>query len=141
MRSKKIPDRIFRLIKKNIPFSCVDTILIRDNEFFLVKRQIPPYKNKWCLPGGIIKKGQKIAERIVQVGIEELGIKFQVIKPLGVYEKIYKDRHDISYCFVVKSRDCNIVLNFQASEGKFFKKIPKNTALFHVKMLIDAGFK
>jgi len=140
LNSKKIPENLFQKIKKNVPLSCVDAILIKNGEFFLVKRKITPYKNKWCLPGGIIKRGQKITERLEKLGKEELGVKFEIVKALGVYEKLYKDRHDISYCFIVKSLDEDIRLDFQASHGKFFKNIPHNTAYFHVTMLRDAGF-
>ena len=84
---KNIPENLFKKIKENVPLSCVDFILIKNNEFFLVKRDIPPYKGKWCLPGGIIKRSQKIDDRLKQVGREELGIKIRVVKPLGFYEK------------------------------------------------------
>ena len=140
MRSK-IPEDLFQQIKNKIPFSCVDAILVNKNkEFFLVKRSISPYKNKWCLPGGIIKRGQKIRQKLAETAKDELGIKFHKVKELGFYEKIYKERHDISHCFIVTSKNKSIKLNFQASEGRFFKKIPKNTASFHAKMLREAGF-
>ena len=141
MRSK-IPEELFRQIKKNVPLSCVDAILVNKNkEFFLVKRNILPYKNKWCLPGGIIKRGQKIRQKLDETAKYELGIKFDKVKELGFYEKIYKSRHDISHCFIVTSKNKSVNLNFQASEGRFFKKIPKNTAIFHAKMLREAGFR
>ena len=137
----KIPEGLFQKIKKNIPLSCVDAILVNNKkEFFLVKRVIPPYKNKWCLPGGIIKRGQKIHQKLAETAKNELGIKFHKVKALGFYEKIYKERHDISHCFIVSSKNKSITLNFQASAGKFFKKIPKNTAKFHAEMLREAGF-
>jgi len=141
MNNKKIPERAFNEIKKLVPLSCVDAILVRNTEFLLVKRQISPYKNKWCLPGGIIKRGQTIIQRLNQVGKEELGVKFRIIKPLGFYEKIYAKRHDITHCFIVEAKGNGIFLNFQASDARFFKKIPKNVASFHAKMLRDAGFK
>jgi len=140
MRKRRIPENLFEQIKKEFPFSCVDAILIRDNQFLLVKRKIPPYKNKWSLPGGIIKRGQKIKQKLMEVGREELGVKFVVIKELGTYEKIYNNRHDISRCFLVKTKSKNIKLNFQASDWKFFNKIPKNTGTFHVMMLKEANF-
>jgi len=138
----KIPEGLFQQIKQNVPLSCVDAILVNKNkEFFLVKRKIPPYKNKWCLPGGIIKRNQTFHQKLAETGKEELGIKFSNVKKLGFYEKIYKTRHDITHCFIVTSENNSIALNFQASQGKFFKKIPKNTASFHAKMLKDAGFR
>ena len=140
MKSHKISEELFQKIKQNIPLSCVDIILIKNDQFLLVKRAITPYKNKWCLPGGIIKKNQKIVERLNNVAKCELGVKVKIIKALGFYEKIYKDRHDISHCYVVTTDDKNFTLDSQANEFRFFKHIPDNTALFHVKMLKDAGF-
>ena len=140
MKSHKISEELFQKIKQNTPLSCVDIILIKNDQFLLVKRVIPPYKNKWCLPGGIIKKNQKIVERLNNVAKYELGIKVKIMKVLGFYEKIYKDRHDISHCYVVTTDDKNFTLDFQANEFRFFKHIPDNIALFHVKMLKDAGF-
>jgi 8-oxo-dGTP diphosphatase len=138
--SGKIPEKLFQKIKQNIPLSCVDIIVVKNNEFLLVKRSIPPYKNKWCLPGGIIKRNQKIIQRLHQVGNEELGIKVNIIKSLGVYEKIYRDRHDISHCYLATSLNPDVKLDFQAKNAKFFTKIPHNTANFHMLMLKDAGF-
>jgi hypothetical protein len=69
-----------------------------------------------------------------------LGIKIHNVKPLGFYEKMYRDRHDITHCFIVKSFD-EIKLDHQASKKEFFKKIPKNTAPFHEKMLRDVEFR
>jgi len=140
MKSHEIPEDLFQKIKRSIPLSCVDLILIKNDQFLLVKRTIHPYKNKWCLPGGIIKKNQTIVGRLNSVAKNELGIKIKILNVLGFYEKIYKDRHDISHCYIVTSDNKNFTLNFQADDCRFFKHIPDNTALFHVKMLKDAGF-
>ncbi len=139
----KIPQKLFEEIKKNIPLSCVDIILVnKDHEFLLVKRNIPPYKNKWCLPGGIVKKNQKIVDKLNEIAKNELGINVKIVRSIGFYEKMYSSRHDISHCFVVTSKNSkNIKLDFQAERMKFFKKIPKNAALFHTRMLVNAGFK
>ncbi len=142
MKSRSIPKKTFQLIKNNIPFSCVDLILVNEkNEFLLVKRKIEPYKNKWCLPGGIVKKGQKLENKLQEVAKKELGVKANDIRPLGFYEKIYSKRHDISHCYVCKTKHNAITLDFQASSARFFKQIPSNTANFHVIMLNDAGFQ
>jgi ADP-ribose pyrophosphatase YjhB (NUDIX family) len=139
---KKIPESIFVKIKNNIPLSCVDIILKNDkNEFLLVKRSIEPYKNRWCLPGGIVKRGEKLENKIKEIAKKELGITLQSWKPIGFYEKIYSSRHDISHCYTVTSKNKEIKLDFQAKDARFFSKIPKNTAKFHIKMLEDVGFR
>ena len=140
--NSKIPEKTFQLIKRNVPLSCVDLILCNNkNEFLLVKRKISPYKNKWCLPGGIIKRNQKLKHRLAQVAKAELGVTLSKVKPLGFYEKMYQSRHDISHCFTARSDTRRIKLDFQASEARFFKRIPHNTATFHIIMLNDAGFR
>jgi len=140
--AKKIPESVFLKIKNNIPLSCVDIIVSNNKkEFLLVKRSIEPYKGKWCLPGGIIKRGQKIEEKIKEIAKNELGIKIESWKPIGFYEKIYSTRHDISHCFIVTTKDEKISLDFQAKEARFFSSMPKNAAKFHITMLKDAGFQ
>ena len=40
-------------------------ILKKGNKILLTKRNIAPYKNYWCLPGGHIEWGEK-AERAIK---------------------------------------------------------------------------
>ncbi|MDE2588479.1 MAG: NUDIX hydrolase [Patescibacteria group bacterium] len=131
---------LFSKFQNFFPFSCVDLILIKNNQFLLVRRTIPPYENRLCLPGGIVRKDEKMSSAIKRIGKDELGVKVKIIKSVGFYEKIYKNRHDITHCFVVKIEKGSLKLDHQAREMMFFNKIPRETAGFFKIMLQDAGF-
>jgi len=137
---KNIDDNIFLKFKKLFPFSCIDIILIEKNRFLLVRRAIPPYKNRLCLPGGIVKKNERLEQAVSRIAKTELGINVEIVKPVGFYEKIYRNRHDITHCYIVKKISKQIQLDNQASEFGMYKTIPKETAGFFKIMLNDAGF-
>lgn len=131
---------LFKKFQSHFPFCCIDLILVKEKKFLLVKRTISPYKNKLCLPGGIIRKGEKLNSAIKRIGVDEIGVYLEAIRPIGFYEKIYHDRHDITHCFLVRIKKGTVKLNYQAEHAKFYSKIPKSTASFFKEMLKDAGF-
>ena len=135
-----VPERYFKIFRKSFPFSCVGIIIINEkDEFLLVRRSIFPYKGKWCLPGGIIRYGEQIEKAVHRVAKNELGIEIQLIKKIGFFEKIFHNRHDISHCFLATLNSQSINLDSQASDAKFFSKIPQQTSLFHKKMIKASG--
>lgn len=140
-RMKYASKLLFSKFQNFFPFSCIDLILVKDDKFLLVRRIIPPYKNRLCLPGGIIRRGEKLSSAIRRISNNELGIQVQIIKPVGFYEKIYKNRHDITHCFVVKTVKGSLKLDKQASEMMFSNKIPREVPDFFKAMLRDAGFR
>ena len=131
-----MPAEHFNNFRKLFPFSCIDLIVLNEeNKFLLVRRNIPPYKGKWCLPGGIIRYGEKMSNAIHRVAQNELGIKVELMREVGFFEKIFQGRHDISHCFLVKPKSQIIKLDFQATGATFFSQVPKQIALFHKKMI------
>lgn len=131
-------ERIFESFRYHFPFSCVDLIVIKGHKFVLVKRTIPPYKGKWCLPGGIIRRGENMKAAVERIAKSELGIKVKIIRSIGFYEKIFQSRHDISHCFLCKYVSGTLKTDFQSDEVRFFNIPPSNLALFHFRMLKDA---
>lgn len=137
---KFVSEKDFQVCKRSFPFCCVDLIILNSkSEFLLVKRSIPPYKNKWCLPGGIVHFGEKLDKAIHRIITNELGIKIKVIREIGFFEKIYSGRHDISHCYLAISSDADLKLDFQASDAKFFSKIPSQLGSFYLPMLQKAN--
>jgi ADP-ribose pyrophosphatase YjhB (NUDIX family) len=136
---KMAPLRLYKEFGKYFPFSTVD-VIIRDYDgsFILTKRIISPYVNKWHLPGGLIRKGEKLQDAVKRSVRKELGLEIRIEKFLGTYENPISTRHDISHVFVVSIVNGKIKNDFQSKEVKFFKKTPKNTISYHVKILQDA---
>lgn len=105
----------------------------------LVRRNILPYKGKWCLPGGIVRYGERMENAVHRIVKTELGVDVKLIKQIGSFEKIYPSRHDISNCFLARLKSKLIQLDFQATDAQFFSRIPKHMAPFHKEMIRKSG--
>ena len=131
------PQKIYDQFGKYFPFSTVDVIIFEQDHFVLIKRKIMPYKGLWHLPGGIVRKNEKIkdtAKRVVKI---ELNLDIELEKFLGVYENPIRTRHDITHCFIATIKN-KIDNNFENKSISFFKKIPHNTIPYHKHVIKDA---
>jgi len=120
------------------PYSTVDVVIRNSDSFILTKRIIPPYKNKWNLPGGVVFKTEKLVAAAKRVAKEELGLTVKIERFLGVYENPVLSRHDISHVFIASILKGKIVRDFQSSEAKFFKNAPQNMVPYQEKIVRDA---
>ncbi|HEC93080.1 MAG TPA: NUDIX hydrolase, partial [Candidatus Atribacteria bacterium] len=59
------------------PIVTCGAIIERDKKILLTKRNIAPYKNYWCIPGGHIEKGEKAKEAVIREVKEETGLDFE----------------------------------------------------------------
>ncbi|MFZ1075863.1 MAG: NUDIX hydrolase [Nitrosotalea sp.] len=136
---KIAPLKVYKEFGRYFPFSTVDVIIRNsDGSFILTKRIIPPYVNKWHLPGGLIRKGEKLSDAAKRAVKKELNLEIKIEKFLGTYENPISTRHDISHVFIASVVKGEIRNDFQSKGIKFFKKPPKNTILYHIRILQDA---
>jgi 8-oxo-dGTP diphosphatase len=136
----KIPSNIFKQIERYIPFSSVDIVILKDEKIILAKRNIPPYRGYWSLPGSIILKNEKMVDTVNRSSKEELGIEVVNCTFIGTYETFTKYRHYIAHLFVAKYKSGKIKLDFQSSRGMLVdpKSIPDNTVPIQKLMIKDA---
>ncbi|MGI0087284.1 MAG: NUDIX hydrolase [Nitrosotalea sp.] len=135
---KKAPRKLFGRFSSFFPYSTVDVVIRNGDSFLLAKRTIPPYKNKWNLPGGVVFKTEKLTDAAKRVAKEELGITITIERFLGVYENPILSRHDISHVFIAAILGGKITRDFQSSKVKFFKNAPKNMVPYQKKIVCDA---
>ena len=55
---------------------------------------------------------------------KKTGLDVDIIKFVGVYNRIFPDRHGISIVYLCGCSDDNVILNDEHSDFKFFKDIP-----------------
>ena len=77
--------------------------MIQDGEkYLLIKRAANPDKGMWSVPGGLVEVGERIEEAAVREAIEETCLDVELIKRLGVVDKIeYDDKGEVYYHFVI----------------------------------------
>lgn len=115
---------------KEVRPTAVDVVVIHNDKILLVKREKPPFKNKWVLPGGFVEINEDVKQAAIREMKEETGIDIELIGIIGVYSKPERDeRHTISIGFLAFPKgDVSIVAQKgEIKEAKWFdlSKIPK----------------
>jgi colanic acid biosynthesis protein WcaH len=90
----RLDDKRFLEVIDAAPLVAVDLIIKNaDGEVLLGKRRNCPAKGFWFVPGGRIRKNERISEAIARVSRSESGIVVQSEEAslLGVFEHLYPD--------------------------------------------------
>jgi 8-oxo-dGTP diphosphatase len=85
---------ILKDVIKNLSIDCV--IFGFENqclEVLLIKRAIYPYKGRWALPGGFIKKEEHIEEAAQRILEVTTGVKNIYLEEVGVFDKTNRYPH------------------------------------------------
>mgnify|MGYP001563287084 CR=1 FL=1 len=130
MKKKSLPKKEFDKIYSKVPRAGIDLIIVKNKKILLTKRSISPFNGLWHAPGGGVFHREKVRDTIDRIAKTELGIKVKPQKLLGYLEilKDGPDRHTILLefkCKIVGRKEPKALE--QASEYKFFNKIPKKT--------------
>jgi 8-oxo-dGTP diphosphatase len=81
-----MPEELYKKVFKFIPRFTVDVIIKKGSSILLTKRDIPPFRGYWHLPGGTIRYGERIKEAVKRVAKEETGLKVKIKKLIGIYD-------------------------------------------------------
>jgi 8-oxo-dGTP diphosphatase len=78
-------------------------VMIQDGEkYLLIKRAANPDKGLWSVPGGLVEVGERIEDAAVREALEETCLDVELVKRLGVVDKIeYDDKGEVYYHFVI----------------------------------------
>ena len=116
-------------------------IIIKENKVLLTKRNIKPYKDYWCLPGGHMEGGETAKEAVRREVKEELGLDFRPIF-FKYYDEIIPKIKWHALVLVFKGK-INGNINLDENEVKEFRWFDKNEikkiplAFENIKILKD----
>lgn len=136
---------IKRILNKLGVRSTVAGIILKNNKVLLTKRSnLLPEGNKWCLPGGHIKRGEKAEPALKREIKEETELNIKNQKFLFYHDEIIP-RLKISNIVLVFSVGVsgNLKSNWEVSETKWFnkKEIEKLDLAFTHKEILRRFFK
>jgi len=92
MRPRYLDRDEFALVVRNAPLVSIDVIIRDPRRSVLVGlRTNEPAKGKWFVPGGVIRKYERLADAFARIVKDEIGINASIIdaKFIGVYEHLY----------------------------------------------------
>ena len=136
-----IPQFLYNQIIKHLPITSVEAIIKKDTTLLFLKRNNHPAKDEWWFPGGRIRKGETHQEALFREIKEETGLTIDIIRFVGVYTRIFAERHDITLAFLCKCHTNKVILNDEHSKYKFLDNPPKNIHPFLLKTIQDSKWK
>jgi 8-oxo-dGTP diphosphatase len=75
------------------PLVAVGAVVFKKNKVLLVKRDNPPGKGLWAIPGGRVRLGETLQEAAEREIREETGVVIQAKDPVYVFDVIERDTH------------------------------------------------
>lgn len=141
---KRLPRKEFVYIYSKVPRLCVDIIVKNDEGVVLSKRDIPPAKGMWHIPGGTVLFGETHSQAVKRIAEKELGLNVEVVSPIGIieYSNKYSYGQSTAIVYMVAVLGGKLRGSKEGKEVGFFKEIPKNTIPEQEEFLIDKlGFK
>jgi 8-oxo-dGTP diphosphatase len=81
-----------------------DTIIEKDKQIILIKRNNPPFQGRWAIPGGLLKGNETVEQCSLREALEETGFELELTGIVGVFSKPGRDPRGrtVSVCFSAK---------------------------------------
>ncbi len=136
---KEFFKRLWFCLKYRTPAVTVDVVIKRrDGAWVMIKRNFPPFKGYWALPGGFVEVGESVEHAAIRESKEETGLEVKLLKLVGVYSSPARDprRHTISVAFLAKPIKGKLKSS-EEGEVRWFKRFPEKIAFDHEKILRD----
>lgn len=141
-----IPDDEWATIVRNVPVVSVDLVVLTDDGVVLARRTNEPAKGEWFVPGGRVKKGERLREAVHRVAREELGVEVEVVESLGAYDHRYEasdvarsgGKHYVANGFVVRVVGGSLGLDEQHDAVEVFLD-PPDSLHPYVEAYLDAA--
>lgn len=95
MGPERIPREDFLHVVRHAPLVSVDLIVENpDGEVLLGLRENEPARGTWFVPGGVVRKGERLAAAVARVMRDELGVRIDPggadgVAFLGAFEHLY----------------------------------------------------
>lgn len=134
-----IPHSTYKTFVENMPIVGLEAVVLCGEKVLLLRRNNPPAQGEWWFPGGRLRKGESFEDALRREVKEETGLNVKPIKFVGVYNRVFPERHDVALVFLCKIQDkvFDIKLNDEHSEFKFFVKLPNEINPFIIEVIED----
>ncbi len=125
---KWIPGKEYKKIFRQVPRVTADLVILNNKEEVLLsKRDIPPHVGSWHLPGGMVRRGERVAQAAHRIARAETGLKIKLESCAGLFDspKRVPGIHDITLVFRARAVGGKLRGSWQGKELKFFRGLPK----------------
>jgi 8-oxo-dGTP diphosphatase len=125
------------------PLLTVDCVLFdKTGRVLLIRRQNPPFKGQYALPGGFVDVGETVEDACRREMLEETSVKVGRLTLVGVYSDPKRDPrgHTCSVVFLARSWRGKVIAGDDAADAEWVKGWRRAQVAFdHSRILADAA--
>jgi 8-oxo-dGTP diphosphatase len=121
------------------PSLAADALILFGEGIVLIRRENPPCRGSYALPGGFVEVGETVEEAVRREAKEETGLDITLLKLVGVYSEPDRDPrgHVVSVCYLAWGRG-EISAGSDASAAEVFgPEVLPPLAFDHASMVRD----
>jgi len=107
------------------PFLAVSAAIFRDDRVLIVRREKPPAKGVYTLPGGVVEAGETLQQAVAREVHEETGLTIETVALAGYREALSRDafgrveRHFVILPFAARWVAGEVSLNQELGEARW----------------------
>ncbi len=106
-------------IANDRPVVGVGAVVFEDNQLLLVKRGHDPGKGLWAVPGGKVRRGERLEAAVAREVLEETGLEVEVGPVVWVGEHLSQSDHLVLIDFRAESIGGSLVAGDDADEARW----------------------
>ena len=133
-----IPKTTYERIVECMPIVSVEALVVSEGKLLFLRRKNEPAKGDWWFPGGRIRKGESLEQALFREVLEETGLEVTSTRFVGVYSRVFPERHDITIAYLCRCKEGQVRLNDEHSEYAFFDRNPDELHPFLVETVADS---
>ena len=136
-----IPSDLYNQIVKLMPIVSVEAVIVMDKALMFLKRKNQPAKEEWWFAGGRIRKGESLEETLHrEKSKEETDMQIIAHKFIGVYSRVFPERHDITIAYLCRCKG-PVTLDNEHSEYKLFRIMPNDLHPYLLETIRDSKWE
>jgi len=131
-KDRWIPPEKWEVIVDNVPIVSVDLIVKYEGGVLLGLRENEPAKGEWFVPGGRVRKGEKLEAAVHRIAREELAVDVDIKSMLGTYGHFYErsevgtSKHYVAHGYHVRTGETELKSDSQHRALSVFETRPEN---------------
>jgi colanic acid biosynthesis protein WcaH len=133
-----IPQLTYERIVKCLPIVSVEALIVSEGRLLFLRRKNEPAKGEWWFPGGRLRRGESLKKALCREVAEETGLEIVYTRFIGVYSRVFPERHDITIAYLCKCKEGIVRLNDEHSEYAFFSRNPDGLHPFLAETIYDS---
>lgn len=126
MQTDNIPQEKYDEILRLVPIVCVDVAIYYSSGILLIKRRDEPCAGQWWLPGGRLRRGERLEDCAIRKAKEETGLDCEFGWMEYYASTVFETVHSVNFVYSLYASNDKVILDDTCLDHKWIYQIELN---------------